>query len=196
MVVGGLGIYFFVGTGHVTKGPPSSSYSTTSTVSLVSIPPFEVAFEVNTASNSGTLWELPANTVIWETFTLNATSYISAIEVAFSVPSSSQGSALHVGIYVDGRLTNSSAFPVEFAEVNSSSPSSVQATFPVVTEAEFTRGTNITVAAVCSGNLFTYMYRVGVSYGSVSSSLPRMIPASSPSTQEPFEFWAEATVTS
>jgi len=177
-----------------SSGSTSSAASTYS-VSYRSIPPLKTVFEVNGRSSNGTLWELPANTTIWETFTLNGTSFIKVVEAGFEYASSSAGSTIHVGVYVDGELTSSSSYSTSrpSLEANGSFPSIVSAAFPVVVDREFPGGTSITVAAVCNGNLYTYMYRTGVSFVSASPSLPNTLSVDSASTQEPFQFWASGT---
>jgi hypothetical protein len=187
--------------GSQTPSPTSSTgttYSTTSTysISYVSIPPIKYVFEVNGTLTNDTLWELPANTTIWETFTLNNTSSISMVEAGFDVTSSSVGSTIRVGVYVNGELTKSSSYSIQSpSEINGSVSSNAYTAFPVIFGREFPRGTSITVAVVCSDNLYTYMYRTGVSFENPSPTLPSILSTSSASTREPFQFWALGTAT-
>jgi hypothetical protein len=141
-------------------------------------------------SNNFTTGELPADTLIWETFTLRSAAHVDTVEVGFDVPSSSFGSVLHIGVYVNGGLKYEANYTNQGPSVNGSTVPSVHAAFPVVIGADFPNGTSFTIAVFCTGNLVTYEYNTGMFFESPASSLPTTLLPESAATSEPFQFYA------
>jgi len=181
---------------NFTSGNSGSSQRTAQiSMRHVAVAPPKVKFGIVPGPGKGYPTQLPANTMIWETFRVDNLTYIDDIGTQLQIPSSANGSKLQLGVYLDGSLKYLETYTIEAPPVlNGSASRSFTGGYQVRVQASFPAETLVTVAVICNSPISLFVFNSGTSYEVRRSLLPSSIPTISASISAPFLFaaWGES----
>jgi hypothetical protein len=157
-----------------------ASTSTQTTQSLVSVVPQRVVLGVLPNPHNSSTQVLPADTLVWETYTLSNTTILVGAEIAIVILPQNYNSNITLAVYVNGTLLNQETYKIPPPIGNDNSSSFVYGgTFEVPIERTVSSGSIVALAVFSQTPITVYVSNSGSTFAKqINKLLPYQLPAS------------------